>query len=58
MHTMIHLSDATAEASESDEYEESRSVHTGQFYFEEELLDAVYQLYPYRYDSCFAFQQM
>ena len=30
------------------EYDSSRVSHTGQFFFEDSLLDAVYAVYPYR----------
>ena len=47
IHTKVHIVDEL-ESSLSLEYAESHVAHTGQFFFEEELLDRVFALYPYR----------
>lgn len=48
IHTKVHIIEEM-EASVQAEYADSYVAHTGQFFFEEALLDSIYAISPYRH---------
>ncbi len=51
VHNKVHI--VVEEGSDIEaEYNSSRVSHTGQFFFEDSLLDTIYALYPYRSAIC------